>query len=142
MLSLKAMKWAMEHLMDKKRDNIILMNSRSYAPSADFALLIDKSFQEKYQADQRKKAHDLLNARAKQLHDQGFSVKALACSGANPVVELEKQIQRITPTMVVMASHNRNDFSRILLGTWSNHLIHHLQDIPVFLVPLAFLETV
>lgn len=66
----------------------------------------------------------------------GVFVRAFACVGNNPVIELERQIQKISPSLVAITTHQRDDVSRMFLGSWANHLLHHLKNIPVLLIPL------
>jgi nucleotide-binding universal stress UspA family protein len=48
--------------------------------------------------------------------------------------ELEHKINELKPDLVVMDSRGLSNLSRVVLGSVTDHLVHHL-NVPVMIVP-------
>ena len=63
-----------------------------------------------------------------------MEVKAYSIRSADVRQTLENDINSVKPDMVIMSNRGLGGLSRVLLGSVSNHLIHHLL-VPIVIVP-------
>jgi nucleotide-binding universal stress UspA family protein len=134
-------KWVIESLARKETDQIVLLNVRPFAapeisvqlgyPYAPYVYPAESLTA--MEEDAKRKSHKLLIDVAKEFQEKQIHVRAVALRG-DPRDALEQKINTLMPSMVVMGNRGLGAFSRVLLGSVSQHLVHH-SKVPVLIIP-------
>jgi nucleotide-binding universal stress UspA family protein len=130
--------YTLSTLIQKSNDQVVLLHTRppafnEFNVELGYPYIIPNSDLEKAEQSLRHVSHTLLKQTAKKFQDQGVHVRAISLRG-DPREELEHKINTLKPDFVVMGSRGLNMISRVLLGSVSEHLIHH-STVPVMVVP-------
>ncbi|KAJ3302653.1 hypothetical protein HDV03_004773 [Kappamyces sp. JEL0829] len=141
--SLQAIRWTIDKLVDKDADQVLLLNVRNYLtpdyslslgyPYTPFILPAEQAAEMEESA--RKHSHGLLISYAKEFQKLGIHVRAVALQGDARDC-LTHKINTVLPTMVVMSNRGLGVLSQALLGSVSQHIVHHSR-VPVLIVPYA-----
>lgn len=139
--SIHTIQYAIKTLINNNTDQVVLLHTRPPAFN-DFSLeltglpyVIPSAEIEKVEIHSRDFSHNLLKKAAKYFQDQSIHVRAISLRG-EPREELEYKIGELKPDFVIMGSRGLNAFSRVMLGSVSEHMIHHLKC-PVMVVPFT-----
>ncbi|KAI8901929.1 hypothetical protein BC833DRAFT_521689 [Globomyces pollinis-pini] len=129
--------WAMKTLIQKDSDEVLLLHCRSIAIDAAMSIesgfVLPAQYYDEIEDAAKQNSFALLKSFGKLLQDNGVHCKAISLRGS-PREELELKINRSAPDMVVMGSRGLGAFSSVLLGSVSQHLVHH-SKVPVLIVP-------
>jgi len=139
--TIHTIQYSIKTLINKETDQIVLLNTRPPVFN-DFSLeltglpyVIPSAEIEKVEIHSRDFSHSLLKKSAKYFQDQNIHVRAISLRG-DPREELEYKIGELKPDFVIMGSRGLNAFTRVMLGSVSEHMIHHLKC-PVMVVPFT-----
>ncbi|KAI8901934.1 hypothetical protein BC833DRAFT_575614 [Globomyces pollinis-pini] len=120
--------WAMENILNKDNDKVVLINVRE-CPKDVFGVECDY----KYFEDRKEESLALLDRTSKRMTSNGFECKSIALRG-EPRTELECEIGRLNPDLILVGSRGLGMVGRALMGSVSTHLIHHCKN-PIVVVP-------
>ncbi|EGF81494.1 hypothetical protein BATDEDRAFT_87718 [Batrachochytrium dendrobatidis JAM81] len=122
-----AISWALENVLRKETDQVVLLNVRPYplvsmvsTPLVDYSLSSDQE-----EASNKSASHRLLVNAANTITLAGFSVRAIALRG-DAREELDFKIRELKADLVVIGSRGLSTFKRLLLGSVSAHLANTL----------------
>ncbi|KAJ3302661.1 hypothetical protein HDV03_004781 [Kappamyces sp. JEL0829] len=126
-------------MVNRDTDQILLLNVRNYSaeysigyPFAPYEFPPDQLSEMEEAA--KKHSHQLLVNYAKDFQKQGIHVRAVALQGDARDC-LTHKINSVKPSFVIMSKRGLGVFSRTLLGSVSQHLIHHCL-VPVLVLPV------
>jgi nucleotide-binding universal stress UspA family protein len=130
--------YAIKTILDKETDQVVLLHTRppavnEYNVDIGYPYLIPAHDIQLAENNLRNHSHNLLKQLAKTFQSNQIHVRAISLRG-DPRQELEHKINQMKPDFVMMGSRGLNMVSRVLLGSVSEHMIHHLQ-VPVMIVP-------
>jgi nucleotide-binding universal stress UspA family protein len=132
--SLKTIEYALSKVITKN-DLIILLHSRSFFDVSESGpYQLPRTNIEEIEQNNRLHSIELLKTTAGMLNKKGIQVRAFALEGETRR-ELQKKINELKPDFVVMGSRGLGAIRRFMLGSVTDHMIHHLQNIPVMIVP-------
>ena len=139
--SRNAIKWAIEKIISKDEDQVVLLNVRPFVapelslavgmPYAPYTLPLET--QQKMEAESKARAHALLVELAKEFQLKSIHVRAVALRG-DPRDALEAKINSLMPTIVVLSNRGMGVIKRMFIGSTSQHLVHHCK-VPVVVIP-------
>ncbi|KAI8893019.1 hypothetical protein BC833DRAFT_609817 [Globomyces pollinis-pini] len=129
-ISIQTITWAIDNLIDPKNDQVILLNVRE---DIQTGILAVQSFYDQLRNELKQNSHNLLRSRAKMFILKNIHVRAVSLCG-NPKIELEHKINELKPTMVLMGKRGMNTIQSLLLGSVSDHLLHHVK-VPISILP-------
>jgi nucleotide-binding universal stress UspA family protein len=130
--------FAIDTMIQKEEDQVVLLHTRAppfneFNVELGYPYIIPNADLEKAEQSIRSYSHELLKTTAKKFQEKGIHVRAISLRG-DPREELQHKINTLKPDFVLMGSRGLNMLSRVLLGSVSEHLIHHSQ-VPVMVVP-------
>ncbi|KAI8893024.1 hypothetical protein BC833DRAFT_609830 [Globomyces pollinis-pini] len=132
--SKKAVDWAINHSICKETDQVVLLNVRE-VPHSSYTYPYLLAHESLIQLDHklRTASHELLQETAKHFLSHQIHCRAVSLRG-DPREELEFKISHLKPDLVIVGSRGLGPVSKLLVGSVSNHLVHHLHC-PVVVVP-------
>ncbi|KAJ3118185.1 hypothetical protein HDU96_003472 [Phlyctochytrium bullatum] len=123
-----AFNWAVENVVRAETDQLVLLNVRPAVslPAVYGTLYVDfgKEF-EAIEAANKKESHDLLRAYAQKLPPNKYNVRGVALRG-DPRDEIAYKVDDLKADMLIVGSRGLGAFKRVLLGSVSEYLVHHL----------------
>jgi nucleotide-binding universal stress UspA family protein len=130
--------FAIDTMIQKEGDQVVLLHTRAPAfnefnVELGYPYIIPNGDLEKAEQSLRSHSHELLKTVAKKFQEKGIHVRAISLRG-DAREELEHKINTLKPDFVMMGSRGLNMVSRVLLGSVSEHLIHHA-SVPVMVIP-------
>jgi nucleotide-binding universal stress UspA family protein len=125
-----------------KEDQVILIHCRNISIAAthqnqfdstggDFLMDTDDIL--KFDTYYKEASVDLLETAAKRFKSHGIHVRAISVMG-DAREEIEKLVPYLNADFVVMGARGMGVVKRFLLGSVSNHVLHHVK-VPVMIVP-------
>jgi len=137
--SAHALSWAVDNIVDKTRDTVVLLHVFSYTATlystgmyTEFGAELGSNVQQ-IATQQMEIALGQLREQAQRLVHSQVSVKAVSVEG-DPREEIPRLVQSMQCSMVVMGSRGLGRLKRLLLGSVSSHVVHHA-NVPVVVVP-------
>ncbi|KAJ3261007.1 hypothetical protein HK103_006962 [Boothiomyces macroporosus] len=132
--------WAIANILNPETDEVVLLHVRphafnDYGIELGFPYIIPTESLDEAEKGLRTFSHELLKATAKPFLEGKIHVRAVSLRG-EPREEIEYKVNLIKPSFVVMGSRGLNTFSRAILGSVSEHMLHHL-TVPVMIVPFV-----
>jgi nucleotide-binding universal stress UspA family protein len=123
--STNTVQWAMKNILEPT-DLVLLLNVRPQAN--EFAPPVEGyNYYEPFReivTQQREGAEALLKGISKQLNARGYQVEALSLVG-DPRQALHDEIKKRNPSMVIVGQRGMGPLSRLVIGSVSDHLVHH-----------------
>jgi nucleotide-binding universal stress UspA family protein len=134
------LEYATKYVIEKQKDQIVLLHTRApiyteMSIELGNPYILANGDILAAETNLRKQSHDLLRVHAMKLLDVGIHVRAISLQG-DPREELQHKINTLSPHLVVMGSRGLNQFSKIVLGSVSQHLLHNI-TVPIMIVPPA-----
>ncbi|KAI9313422.1 hypothetical protein BX666DRAFT_1817847, partial [Dichotomocladium elegans] len=115
--------WALANFIRPETDLIVLVHVRvldmPMAPYVDAAGYMDDVAEER-----RNESHDLLKMHASQLWEKKIACKAVSMIG-DPKAEIIRKAEEVHANALIMGSRNLGTIKRTLLGSVSDHCVHH-----------------
>ncbi|KAJ3057277.1 hypothetical protein HK097_009936 [Rhizophlyctis rosea] len=129
----KAFHWALDNFLNPKKDLLVLLNVRSITalPGGFGSAYMDYSeYYTQMDEKARSDAHHLLQyyaaaARQNKVRRAFLAVKAIAMRG-DPRDELVRKAKEVNADAVILGSRGMGAWRRAVLGSVSDHCIHHL----------------
>ncbi|CDS07752.1 hypothetical protein LRAMOSA01701 [Lichtheimia ramosa] len=115
--------WAVDNFIQPSKDLVVLVHVRllemPMAPYADSAGYMDDAAEER-----KEESHDLLKEYASGLWNKQIACKAVSMIG-DPKAEIVRKVQETNADVLIMGSRNMGTIRRTLLGSVSDHCVHH-----------------
>ncbi|KAI8593222.1 hypothetical protein BDZ88DRAFT_405918 [Geranomyces variabilis] len=128
--------WAIEHLLNKSTDQVVLFNVRDVVNvPASFGLVYLSDIREWVDETEKEymdASHKLLKYYGNRILKAGIKCRAIALRG-DPREELVHKTAEINADMLVMGSRGMGTIKRALLGSVSDHCVHN-SPCPVIVV--------
>ncbi|KAI8901930.1 hypothetical protein BC833DRAFT_518578, partial [Globomyces pollinis-pini] len=126
--------WTIQKLLNSETDQVVLLNVRpipvdSYLMDSEFPYLLPSETINKMDETAKEYSHQLLKKYGRIYQTNGIHCRAVALRG-DTRQELELKIEKIHPDLVIIGTRGLGLIKRALLGSVSEHLIHHLK-VPV-----------
>ncbi|KAI7875953.1 adenine nucleotide alpha hydrolases-like protein [Lichtheimia hyalospora FSU 10163] len=125
--------WAVDNFIQPSKDLVVLVHVRllemPMAPYADSAGYMDDAAEER-----KTESHDLLKEYASGLWHKQISCKAVSMIG-DPKAEIIRKVQETHADVLIMGSRNMGTIRRTLLGSVSDHCVHHAPSTVIIAKP-------
>ncbi|KAJ3193729.1 hypothetical protein HK101_004273 [Irineochytrium annulatum] len=120
-----AFSWAMKNLV-QDNDQIVLVNVRPQIapPSIADIYLSDVADTAAVDEANKRESHDLLRSYASKLPKDKYNVRGIALRG-DAREEILQKVEEMNADMLVCGSRGLGFFSRALMGSVSDYLVHH-----------------
>jgi nucleotide-binding universal stress UspA family protein len=126
--------WAIETIINKDTDQVVLLNVRPFAYTGSFPYILPSEAINQMETNLRQTSHALLTSFAKSLVAHKIHTRAVALCG-DAREELEFKINKLKPDFVLVGTRGLGTVSRAILGSVSAHLLHTVK-VPVMVVPM------
>ncbi|CDH48795.1 predicted protein [Lichtheimia corymbifera JMRC:FSU:9682] len=127
--------WAVDNFIQPSKDLVVLVHVRllemPMAPYADSAGYMDDAAEER-----KTESHDLLKEYASGLWHKQIACKAVSMIG-DPKAEIVRKVQETHADVLIMGSRNMGTIRRTLLGSVSDHCVHHAPSTVIIAKPPA-----
>ncbi|KAJ8662397.1 hypothetical protein O0I10_002091 [Lichtheimia ornata] len=125
--------WAVDNFIQPSKDLVVLVHVRllemPMAPYADSAGYMDDAAEER-----KAESHDLLKEYASGLWHKQIACKAVSMIG-DPKAEIVRKVQETHADVLIMGSRNMGTIRRTLLGSVSDHCVHHAPSTVIIAKP-------
>ncbi|KAI9497678.1 hypothetical protein BDB00DRAFT_803589 [Zychaea mexicana] len=115
--------WALNNFIQPDQDLVVLVHVRvldiPMAPYVDSTGYMDDIAEER-----KEESHDLLKTYASRLWHKQIACKAISMIG-DPKAELVRKVKDTHADALIMGSRNLGTIKRTLLGSVSDHCVHH-----------------
>ena len=131
--------FVVDKIINPSTDLVVLLNVRppafnDYSADLGFPYVIPAVDIDKAEQALREKSHQLLKQVASKFQLKNVHCRAISLRG-EAREELTLKIEDLKPDFCVLGTRGLNTFSRLFLGSVSEHLVHHLK-VPVMVVPM------
>lgn len=106
----------------------------AWEPAAQLSMVALAGVIPEPEPDEQARANDIAEAGARRARSAGFDADAEAVLNPDPAVALERAIERLKPSLVVLGTRGLHGLQRLLKGSVSQH-VSSRAHVPVLVIP-------